>query len=40
MGLFQTQEDIEQSPIQDNNGNASLQLGDVEIRGPEWGQYY
>jgi TonB-linked SusC/RagA family outer membrane protein len=28
-GLFQTQEDIEQSPIQDNNGNASLQLGDV-----------
>ncbi|MCB9351418.1 MAG: TonB-dependent receptor [Lewinellaceae bacterium] len=28
-GLFQTQEDIEQSPVQDNNGNASLQVGDV-----------
>ncbi|MCX8210538.1 MAG: TonB-dependent receptor [Lewinella sp.] len=28
-GLFQTQEDIEQSPIQDNNGNSSLQPGDV-----------
>jgi TonB-linked SusC/RagA family outer membrane protein len=28
-GLFQTQEDIEQSPIQDNNGNSSLQPGDI-----------
>ncbi len=28
-GLFQSQEEIEQSPIQDNNGNASLQPGDV-----------
>jgi TonB-linked SusC/RagA family outer membrane protein len=28
-GLFQNQEDIEASPIQDNNGNTSLQPGDV-----------
>ena len=28
-GLFQTQEEIEASPIQDNNGNLSLQPGDV-----------
>lgn len=28
-GLFQTQEDIEQSPIQDNNGNTTIRLGDV-----------
>lgn len=28
-GLFQSIEEIEQSPIQDNNGNASLQPGDV-----------
>ncbi len=28
-GLFQTQEEIEQSPIQDNNNNASIQPGDV-----------
>ncbi len=28
-GLFQTSEEIEQSPIQDNNGNSSLQPGDV-----------
>jgi TonB-linked SusC/RagA family outer membrane protein len=28
-GLFQTQEDIEQSPIQDNSGNGSLQPGDI-----------
>jgi TonB-linked SusC/RagA family outer membrane protein len=28
-GLFQTQEDIAASPIQDNNGNTTLQPGDV-----------
>lgn len=28
-GLFQTAAEIEQSPIQDNNGNTSLQPGDV-----------
>ena len=28
-GLFQNQEDIQGSPIQDNNGNTSLQPGDV-----------
>ena len=28
-GLFQSQEEIEGHPIQDNNGNTSLQLGDV-----------
>jgi TonB-linked SusC/RagA family outer membrane protein len=28
-GLFQSQEDIEASPIQDNNGNSNIQMGDV-----------
>ena len=28
-GLFQSLEEIESSPVQDNNGNTSLQLGDV-----------
>lgn len=28
-GLFQTQEDINASPIQDGNGNTSLHLGDI-----------
>ena len=28
-GLFQTPEQIAESPVQDNNGNTSLQLGDI-----------
>ncbi len=31
-GLFQTQEQIDQSPIQDGNANSSIQLGDVRYK--------